>query len=111
MLGRPSGHTAPPTRPWRAFFLVESATRPVKCCMANPGRVGLSYGAHRKECLEAVRQWPGCETITGIQIIRESTLGGFSVRVTLYGRADKKTADRAIARVQREKRWHFCLIE
>jgi hypothetical protein len=36
---------------------------------------------------------------------------GFSVRVTLYGRAHKKTADRAINCVQREKRRHFHLIE
>jgi hypothetical protein len=60
---------------------------------------------------EAVRRWPGCETISGIQIIRENTSSGFSVRVTLYGNADKKTADRAIACVQREKRRHFHLTE
>jgi hypothetical protein len=79
--------------------------------MANPETVGMSYGALRKECLEAVRQWPGCETISGIQIIRENSPSGFSVRVTLYGKADKKTADRAIACVQREKRRHFHLTE
>ena len=67
----------------------------------------MSYGALRKECLEAVRQWPGCETVGGIQIIRENTPGGFSVRGTLYGKADKKIADRAIKCVQREKRRHF----
>jgi hypothetical protein len=43
---------------------------------------GLSYAALRKKCLDAIRQWPGCETITGIQIIRQNN-GGFSVRVTL----------------------------
>jgi len=62
-----------------------------------------------KECLEAVRQRPGCETVGGIQIIRENTPGGFSVRGTLYGKADKKIADRAINCVQREKRRHFHL--
>jgi len=56
--------------------------------------VGLSYGALRKECLEAVRQWPGCETIGGIQIIRSSAPGGFSVRVTLYGKTDERLPDR-----------------
>jgi hypothetical protein len=71
---------------------------------------GLNYGALRKECLDAVRQWPGCETISGIQIVRENSPGGFSVRVTLYGKADEKTADRAIKSVQREKRRHFHLI-
>jgi hypothetical protein len=72
---------------------------------------GLSYGALRKECLEAVRQWPGCETISGIQIIRDNTPGGFSVRVTLYGKADKKLADRAMICVQREKRRRFHLTD
>jgi hypothetical protein len=71
---------------------------------------GLSYAALRKECLEAVRQWPGCETVSGIQIIRNN-VGGFSVRVTLYGKADVKTADRAIICVQREKRRQFHLTE
>jgi hypothetical protein len=77
--------------------------------MAKSGTVGLDYGALRKECLEAVRQWPGCETVGAIHIIRGKTPGGFSVRVTLYGAADKKTADRAIGCVQREKRRLFHL--
>jgi hypothetical protein len=79
--------------------------------MLNPRTVGTSYGVLRKECLEAVRQWPGCETIGGIQIIRDNGAAGFSVRVTLYGNADKRTADRAIACVQREKRRYFHLTE
>jgi hypothetical protein len=79
--------------------------------MAKPVEtVGMSYGALRKECLEEVRQWPGCETIGGIQIIRDNTRGGFTVKVTLYGKADEKTANRAINCVQREKRRHFHLI-
>jgi hypothetical protein len=77
--------------------------------MAKFKTVGLSYGALRKECMEAVRKWPGCETVGGIQIIRSNKRGGFSVRVTLYGKADKKIADRAIKFVQREKRRHFHL--
>ena len=71
----------------------------------------MSYGDLRKECLAALRQWPGCETVSGIQIIRDNTAGGFTVRVTLYGKADKKIADRAINCVQREKRRHFHLTE
>ena len=78
--------------------------------MTKSQTVGLSYGALRKECLDAVKQWPGCETIAGIQINRENSPGGFSVRVTLYGKADQKLADRAIKFVQREKRRHFYLI-
>ena len=79
--------------------------------MAKLKTVGLNYGALRKECLKAVRQWPGCETIGGIQIIRSSTPGGFSVRVTLYGKADGRIADRAMTCVQRETRRHFHLTE
>lgn len=71
---------------------------------------GLSYAALRKECLDAVKQWPGCETITGIQIIRQNN-GGFSGRVTLYGDADRRLADRAMSAVEREKRRYFYLIE
>src|SRR6478735_8216140 len=78
--------------------------------MAKRKTVGLSYGALRKECLEAVRQWPGCETVGGIQIIRSNKPGDFSVRVTLYAKADKKIADRPLIYVQREKRRHFHLL-
>ena len=81
------------------------------CTMAKWGTVGLSYGVLRQECLDAVRQWPGCETVAGIQIVRQGTPGGFAVRVTLYGKADKKIADRAINCVQREKRRHFHLTD
>lgn len=79
--------------------------------MAKSGTVGLSYGALRKECLEAVRHWPGCETVGGIHIIRNEAPGGFSVRVTLYGKADRKIADRAIGCVAREKRRQFHLTD
>jgi hypothetical protein len=71
---------------------------------------GLSYAALRKECFDAVRQWPGCETISGIQIIRQNN-GSFSLRVTLYGSADRRRADRAMCAVEREKRRHFCLVD
>jgi len=79
--------------------------------MAKRGTVGTNYGVLRKTCLEAIRQWPGCETIGGIQIIRDNTPAGFSVRVSLYGNSDKKTADRALACVQREMRRYFHLTE
>ena len=73
--------------------------------------VGVSYGALREQCLEAIRQWPGCETVSGIQIIRDNSPAGFSVRVTLYGTADQRIADRAMVCAQREKRRHFHLTE
>jgi hypothetical protein len=31
----------------------------------------VSYGDLRKQCLEAIRQWPGCQTVSGIRIIRD----------------------------------------
>ena len=73
--------------------------------------VGLRYDALRKECLAAVRQWPGCETIGGIQIIRSNRPGGFSVRITMYGKAQVKTAERAMRSVHREKRRQFHLLD
>jgi hypothetical protein len=73
--------------------------------------VGKSYADLRKDCLEAVRQWPGCETVSGIQIIRSNRRSGFSVRITLYGEADPSIADRAMVFVEREKRRRFHLVE
>jgi hypothetical protein len=72
---------------------------------------GLNYAALRKECLEAVKQWPGCESIAGIQLVRSNKPGDFSVRITLYGKADVKTADRAMICVQREKRRQYHLLD
>ena len=71
---------------------------------------GVSYNDLRRICLEAVRQWPGCETLAGIQIIRGANQK-FSVRVTLYGKAEKRVADRAIRCVEREMSRHFHLVE
>ena len=73
--------------------------------------VGMNYADLRKDCLEAVRQWPGCETISGIRIIRSNRRSGFSVRITLYGEADQSIADRAMIYVEREKRRRFHLVE
>lgn len=69
------------------------------------------YGALRKERLDAVRLWPGCETVAGIQIIRNNGPTRFSVKVTLYGKSEGKTADRAISYVEREKRQQDHLTE
>ena len=73
-------------------------------------KVGLTYAALRKECLNALRQWPGCESVAGIQIVRGNSRQ-FSIRVTLYGAANLKRADRAVVCVQRELRRHFHLLE
>jgi hypothetical protein len=79
--------------------------------MVRFNTIGLSYEALRRECLEAVRQWPGCETVAGIQIVRDNRPWSFSVRITLYGNAEVKTADRAMVCVEREKRRQFHLVE
>jgi len=71
---------------------------------------GITYNDLRRMCLEAVKQWPGCETISGIQIIRAANRK-FSVRVTLYGKSEKRVADRAIRCVEREMSRHFHLLE
>ena len=47
---------------------------------------------------------PGARPWGSIQIIRSNKPGDFSVRVTLYAKADKKIADRALIYVQRESR-------
>jgi hypothetical protein len=71
---------------------------------------GVSYANRPKVCLEAVRQWPGCETVRGIQIIRNNRRTGFTVRITLYGETDRSIADRAMIYVEREKRRRFHLL-
>ena len=74
-------------------------------------RTAVTYDTLRKECLETIRQWPGCETVAGIRLIRDNSPAGFSAKITIYGRADKKVADRAMVCVQREKRRHYRLTE
>ena len=93
-----------------ALWYRDASFLPFSYSTAKSETAGLNYGALRKECLDAVIQWPGCETIAGIQIVRENSPGGFSVRVTLYAEANQKIADRAIGCVQREKRRQFHLI-
>lgn len=73
-------------------------------------KTAVSYAVLRKECLNAIRQWPGCETVGGILIVRTNN-GRFLVRVTLFGETDEKIAHRAAAAVQREMQRRFHLIE
>jgi hypothetical protein len=70
----------------------------------------MNYVALRTECLNAIRQWPGCETVTGIQLVRQNN-GLFLLKITLYGTADEKIANRASGAVQREMRRQFHLTE
>jgi hypothetical protein len=54
-----------------------------------------------RDCLNQIRQWPGCETIGAIEII-DDLKGGFAVEITDYGMSRKRAADRAMLCVQRE---------
>jgi len=78
--------------------------------VAKSETTSICYANLRKECLEAIKHWPGCETIRGIQLIRESN-GHFTVRITLYGTANEKIANRAARTVQREMRRRFRLAD
>lgn len=93
-----------PARLWRPLFL-----RTVQMVRFN--KVGVTYADLRAQCLDAIRQWPRCQTVSGIQIIRDTSAAGFSVRITIYGDAHPKTADRAMIYIEREKRRHFHLTE
>jgi hypothetical protein len=78
--------------------------------MAKPETAGIGFAALRKECLDAIKQWPGCETVSGIQVVRQND-GYFSVLITLYGTANEKVANRASRAVQREMRRRFHLTD
>jgi hypothetical protein len=43
-------------------------------------RTDISYAALRKECLHAIKNWPGCESVAAIQPIRNGSKAGFSIR-------------------------------
>jgi hypothetical protein len=63
----------------------------------------VSYGVLRKHCLDAIRKWPGCEAVAAVQLVRTTNSpSGFSLKITLYGQADKKSADKAVAFVERQ---------
>ena len=79
--------------------------------MGKVVRTDISYADLRKRCLEAIKQWPGCEMVTGIQLIRDGSRAGFSVKVTLCGQAGKIVIDRATACVEREMRRRYRLTE
>jgi len=70
--------------------------------------VGISREDLTRDCLQQLRLWPGCETVTGVAVLGK--LGGkFSVHVADYGLAQKRVADQALGCIQREKLRHFHL--
>src|ERR1700740_3161487 len=52
--------------------------------MIKFNRTAVMYDTLRKECLKTIRQWPVCETVAGIQLIRDNSPAGFSAKITLY---------------------------
>jgi hypothetical protein len=79
--------------------------------VVNLVRIDVSYSKLRQVCLEEIRHWPGCETVAGLQLVRDNTLSGFSINITLYGQADKRIADRAKRYVERTNRRRYRLSE
>jgi hypothetical protein len=63
-----------------------------------------------RECLNELRFWPGCETVEDLGVLGDLS-GKFTMHVRNYGSAKKKTADRALGCIQREKqrRYHLKL--
>ena len=70
---------------------------------------GITREDLTRECLRELRLWPGCETVEGLAVLAGATRGKFTVHVVEYGSAKKKTADRALGCIQREKLRHFHL--
>jgi hypothetical protein len=69
---------------------------------------GIAREDLMRECLRELRMWPGCETVAGVAVLADGG-GKFTVRVVEYGLAKKRTADRALGCIQREKARHFHL--
>jgi hypothetical protein len=96
---------------WARTFIwcMPSSFRPLGG-MKKSKTVGLSYAPFGKSAWRPYDSGPGARP-SGIQIIRDNSPAGFSVRVTLYGEAEERVADRAMNCVQREKQRHFHLTE
>ena len=63
----------------------------------------------KRDCLIAVKQWPGCETVAEIGIVRAEL--GFTLIVLNYGAAEKRLADRAVRSFQNECRRHYHVVD
>lgn len=70
---------------------------------------GIDADRLKSDCLRAVKQWPGCETVSEVVVIR-GVRGRFNLAVVNYGVAQKKFADRAVRAFQNEVRRHHHLI-
>jgi hypothetical protein len=71
--------------------------------------IGISRGDLTRDCLPALRLWPGCETVLALAILGDMR-GKFTVHVTDYGSAKRNLVDRALRCIQREKLRRYHLI-
>lgn len=55
---------------------------------------GIDVERAKRDCLLAVEDWPGCETVAEIGIVRGEL--GFTLSVLNYGAAETRLADRAV---------------
>jgi hypothetical protein len=64
--------------------------------------------ALRRDCLSSVRQWPGCETVKDVSLLRDGD-GKYVFAVTDFGVAERKAANRAVKAFQNEVRrlYHY----
>jgi hypothetical protein len=63
----------------------------------------------KRDCLIAVKHWPGCETVAEIGIVHEEL--GSTLTVLNYGAAEKRLADRAVRSFQNEFRRHHHIVD
>jgi hypothetical protein len=56
---------------------------------------------------ERVSLRSGCESVAAIQLVRNGSKAGFSIKVTLPGEAELITIERATACVECEMRWRY----
>lgn len=59
----------------------------------------------KRDCLIVVKEWPGCETVAEIGIVRDEL--GFKLTVLNYGAAQARLADRAVRSFQNNCRRHY----
>ena len=79
--------------------------------MGQLARTDINFASLRKKCLCAIKNWPGCESVAAIQLVRNGSKAGFSIELTLPGEAEVITIERATACVEREMRRRYRLAD
>ena len=77
--------------------------------MGQLARTDINFASLRKECLSAIKDRPGCESVATIQPVRNRSKAGFSIKLTLPGDAEVITIERATACVEPEMRRRYRL--